>query len=155
MKALLIASTLIVLATPAFAGSRATGIGISSSNSVSVSRSNSFSNANSRANSTATTGNQTTIVGGNGNRGNNTPSVFAPSLGGIGADNCDSAVSFGASGPGGGLSFAFPKQNDPCNRRANARVLAQLGDRRAAKRALCFDSEMAQALGGRICPVVY
>ena len=149
MKALLIATALVALATPTLAGSRATGIGISSSSSVSVSR----SNANSRAN--ASTGNQTTIVGGNGNRGNNTPSVFAPSLGGIGADNCDSAVSFGASGPGGGLSFAFPKQNDPCNRRANARVLAQLGDRRAAKRALCFDPEMAQALGGRICRVSY
>jgi hypothetical protein len=149
MKALLIATALVALAAPALAGSRATGIGISSSSSVSVSR----SNANSRAN--ASTGNQTTIVGGNGNRGNNTPSVFAPSLGGIGADNCDSAVSFGASGPGGGLSFAFPKQNDPCNRRANARVLAQLGDRRAAKRALCFDPEMAQALGGRICRVSY
>lgn len=166
MKALIIASTLastlVLISAPAFAGARATGIGISNSSSFSSSRSISNSNAfsNSRSSSTASNGNQsqTTNVIGGGGFGNNrlqAPTAVAPSLGGIGADNCDSAISFGASGPGGGLSFAFPKQNDGCNRRSNARTLASLGARRAALRSLCFDTEMAQALGGRICPVTY
>jgi hypothetical protein len=88
---------------------------------------------------------------GNGNNVGNTnvhvpyqaPSVFAPS----GTSSaCTDTFSFGASGPGGGLSFGLPWRNKDCNRRADTGMLWSMGLRGAAKQRMCMDDETGAAM---------
>jgi hypothetical protein len=61
-------------------------------------------------------------------------------------DSCLGSVSFGASGPGGGLSFGTPTEDRPCNARKNALLLNALGQKKAALQALCTDQSMYATL---------
>lgn len=80
------------------------------------------------------------------------PSVYAPSVGG---SACTDYISIGGSGPGGGLSFAFPLANHDCNMRQNTQVLAGLGLKQVGIQNMCFSTEVAQAMAsmGKACLV--
>jgi hypothetical protein len=102
-------------------------------------------------------GNRTQTVltnnSGNFNERGIAPSVFAPSVGN--SSPCDSYISLGGSGIGGGGAFAFPWQNHNCDMRANALVLQQLGMGGVARQRMCYDDDTAQTMAamGFVCRV--
>lgn len=68
-------------------------------------------------------------------------------------DNCEGSASGGVATGLFGLSFGFTSTREDCNRRADARVLAAIGDREAAEERLCESPKVreARALVGRPC----
>lgn len=107
------------------------------SNSRSVSGSTSIARSGSNRNSI------TNVVGGGNNGiGLQAPSVSGPSLATASTDACLGVISFGASGPGGGLSFGSSTEDRPCNARKDALLLNALGMKAAARQALCTDPAM-------------
>ena len=129
-------------------------------NSLGNTNTNSFSptnniggQRNSQTASQSTTVNNIDPSSGNGNgSGNNwghqqAPAIFAPSAPSA-SGSCATALTFGASGPGAGLSFSLPWNDHRCDVRANSILLANvLHVRKAAIQNACHDTEMAQALG--------
>jgi hypothetical protein len=113
------------------------------SSSRSVSGSTSIARSGSNRNSI------TNVVGGGGNNGLSglqAPSVVGPSMATASTDSCLGSVSFGASGPGGGLSFGTTTEDRPCNARKDALLLNALGMKAAARQALCTDPAMFATL---------
>jgi len=111
--------------------------------SRSVSGSTSIAKSGSNRNSI------TNVVGGGGSNGLNglqAPSVVGPSMATASTDSCLGSVSFGASGPGGGISFGTTTEDRPCNARKNALLLNALGQKKAALQALCTDQSMYATL---------
>jgi hypothetical protein len=91
----------------------------------------------------------TNVVGGNGTNGFNglqAPGVVGPSVSSASTDTCLGSISFGASGPGGGLSFGTTTEDRPCNARKDALLLNALGLKKAAREALCTDPAMYATL---------
>jgi hypothetical protein len=108
---------------------------------------------NSQTASQSTTVNNIDPATGNGNGNGNSwghqqaPAIFAPSAPSA-SGSCATALTFGASGPGAGLSFSLPWNDHRCDVRANSILLANvLHVRKAAIQNACHDTEMAQALG--------
>ena len=104
-----------LLAVTGFADAAGTHVNTNTS-SRSASSSSSVSKSGSNTN---------TINVGNGGGGynNNTlqaPGVSGPSLATASTDTCLGVISFGASGPGGGLSFGSSTEDRPCNARKDA-----------------------------------
>ena len=114
----------------------------SNTTSRSVSGSTSIARSGSNRNSI------TNVVGGgsNGFGGLQAPSVVGPSMSTASTDSCLGSVSFGASGPGGGLSFGTTTEDRPCNARKDALLLNALGLKKAALQALCTDPAMFATL---------
>ncbi len=105
--------------------------------------------ANSNSTSTSTSHSQAAAValakgGRGGNISNNSVSVGAPGLAASGA--CLGSVSAGVGAGGFGLSFGTTKQDDPCNRRENARVMGALGYKDVAVRIMLEDPQVARAM---------
>lgn len=125
-----------------------TGVGISRSNASSFSSNRNFFAPTVNQSVTVPTSNRSVSNFNSGNVDTHTPnfapSVFAPSVGN--SSPCDSYISLGGSGPGGGGAFAFPWQNHNCDMRSNALVLQQLGLRDAARQRMCYDDDTAQTL---------
>ena len=137
-------SVIALSALIAFTGfaEAASGTHVNSS-SRSVSGSTSIARSGSNKNSI------TNVVGGNGSNGINglnAPSVSGPSMATASTDSCLGSVSFGASGPGGGLSFGTTTEDRPCNARKDALLLNALGLKKAAREALCTDPAMYATL---------
>jgi hypothetical protein len=130
----------ILLAVTGFADAANTHV---NSTSRSVSGSTSIARSGSNTNTINVGG------GGNGNGngfGNMAPSVSGPSLATASTDTCLGVISFGASGPMGGLSFGSSTEDRSCNARKNALLLNALGQKKAALQALCTDQGMYATL---------
>jgi hypothetical protein len=135
-------SVIALASLVAFSGIANAGNVNSNTNSRSVSGSTSIAKSGSNRNSI------TNVVGGgsNGFGGLQAPSVVGPSMATASTDSCLGSVSFGASGPGGGLSFGTTTEDRPCNARKNALLLNALGQKKAALQALCTDQSMYATL---------
>jgi hypothetical protein len=156
---------------------RSTSIGVGNNfGNQSIRNSNAFSPTFNPTNTTTVGGqrnSQTTTVGGqnttvnnidpssnNGNGGGwgnkyQAPAIFAPSAPPA-SGSCATALTFGASGPGAGLSFSLPWNDHRCDVRANSILLVNvLHLRKAGIQNACHDTEMAQALqaSGTVCRV--
>lgn len=126
MKALLLATVLGFVAVSAQA---------QSSSSTSTSNSAATANANALA----------LARGGRASGGDvNNVSVSAPGLAASGA--CLGSVSAGVGAGGFGLSMGSTHQDDPCNRRENARVMQGLGYKDVAVRIMLQDPMVAGAM---------
>lgn len=82
------------------------------------------------------------------------PNVIGGGLS-VAPESCATSGSAGGSVTGFGAIFGFSTRDEDCSRRMNARHVASLGDKAAAKEALCFIDEVRQAYAavGRPCRV--
>jgi hypothetical protein len=82
------------------------------------------------------------------------PSVISGGLT-VAPESCGTVNSVGGSGSGFGAIFGFSSRDEDCSRRMNSRHIAALGDKAAAKEALCFIDEVRQAYeaAGRPCRI--
>ena len=137
LKSVIIAAGLMLAATAA----QAQNIGVGSSSS-----SESYSNSNAGSTSSVT------IKNSRGYR--QTGTAIAPGLiaGGI---TCQGSASVGAGGPGWGFSFGSTKMDSDCNTRENAKMVALMGERDAAREVMCGIEEVRAAFKrvGRPCIV--
>lgn len=72
------------------------------------------------------------------------PNVIIPALGNT-PETCAISNAAGGSFSGFGLVFGVTITEEQCNRRMNARLVAQLGDPKAAKAILCQDANIRAA----------
>lgn len=81
-----------------------------------------------------------------------TGAAIAPGLiaGGI---TCQGSASIGAGGPGWGFAFGSTKLDRDCNTRENAKMIALMGERDAAREVMCNVPEVRAAMArvGRPC----
>lgn len=160
MKRTLLATALICASIPALAWatdpatptSSASATTVSAARSASQSRSSATATGGqSRANATGGSASNAVTVnnggggsGGRSNGGSRTPDVLAPGI--SGANPCGLGAGIGGSGPGAGGLLSFMWADSGCERREKARLLYNMGERTAAKEALCFDDEARRAL---------
>ena len=175
--AIVVSAAALLAASPALAGSNATGIGVARSAASARATGAIFNPSNRNTNtyspashnylgqSTSQRTNVTNNVDPTGNSGyigadnttnvsnNNStrypqqaPPAFAPSAPSA-SGSCATALTFGGSVPGGGLSFSLPWNDHRCDVRANSVLLVTvLRVRKAAIQNACQDQEMAEAL---------
>lgn len=109
-------------------------------------------NAGSESNSASQAGSVSSVNIKNGRGYKSTGAAIAPGLiaGGI---TCQGSASIGAGGPGWGFAFGSTKLDRDCNTRENAKMIALMGERDAAREVMCNVPEVRAAMArvGRPC----
>jgi len=147
MKTLIATTALIIVAaTPALAGNGGASLIKTSSSAASRSESSSVSQGGAGGTGIGYGGNAT-ATGGSASSNSSTTikeKLQAPGVAGAGlaSDVCHGSKSFGASFPGGGLSFGFTSHDDDCVKMQYAAQLAALGHRRQAVQLLINENPM-------------
>lgn len=82
----------------------------------------------------------------------NTPEIVAPNI--SGGNPCLVGVSGGGAGPGIGITLGFGYSDKGCERRNDAAVLSNLGQKEVAVALMCQDGNVRQAFlaAGHPCP---
>lgn len=108
------------------------------------------SNSSSQSQSAAGSSSSVNIQNSRGYK--STGAAIAPGLiaGGI---TCQGSASIGAGGPGWGFAFGSTKLDRDCNTRENAKMIALMGERDAAREVMCNVPEVRAAMArvGRPC----
>lgn len=109
-------------------------------------------NSGSESNSASQAGSVSSVNIKNGRGYRSTGAAIAPGLiaGGI---TCQGSASIGAGGPGWGFAFGSTKLDRDCNTRENAKMIALMGERDAAREVMCNVPEVRAAMArvGRPC----
>ena len=82
----------------------------------------------------------------------NVPNVYAPGLAAAGSEVCLGSLSVGGSGAGFGLTFGTTLKDKECTLRLNAKTLAILGYREAARETMCLDDDVRRAMAAAGTP---
>jgi len=82
----------------------------------------------------------------------NVPNVYAPGLAAAGSEVCLGSLSVGGSGAGFGLTFGTTLKDKECTLRLNAKTLAILGYREAARETMCLDPDVRTAMAAAGTP---
>jgi len=142
-----------------------TGVGVSesNSNSASASEANSVAAAGVAASGNSvgnSQGQQVNIVSSVPRQQNinttstikNVPNVYAPGLAAAGSEVCLGSFSVGGAGAGFGLSIGGTLKDKECTLRLNAKTLAILGYREAARETMCLDPDVRTAMAAAGTP---
>lgn len=108
--------------------------------------------SNSQSNSQSQAGSNSSVTIKNSRGYRQVGTAIAPGLiaGGI---TCQGSASIGAGGPGWGFAFGSTKLDRDCNTRENAKMIALMGERDAAREVMCNVPEVRAAMArvGRPC----
>jgi hypothetical protein len=109
-------------------------------------------NSGSESNSASQAGSVSSVTIKNSRGYRQVGAAIAPGLiaGGI---TCQGSSSIGAGGPGWGFAFGSTKLDRDCNTRENAKMIALMGERDAAREVMCNVPEVRAAMArvGRPC----
>jgi len=138
---------------------------LSSRNTNSNRNSNANSNRNSNSNANKNTSTSSATASGNTGNNlsindstpstqtiNNVPNVYAPGLTAAGTEVCLGSLSAGGAGAGFGLTVGGTMVDRECQLRLNAKTLAVLGYRVAAREEMCLDPEVRAAMASAGTP---